>query len=73
MGSLSLVGTYGQVGRATTGSLVGTYGQVGSDAHWQHRRRRSCMFEPLLSLNPQFAWMAAAAMDDGDVGGAPWA
>ena len=31
------------------------------------------MFEPLLSLNPQFAWMAAAAMDDGDVGGAPWA
>ena len=47
--------------RATMGSLVGTYGQVGSDAHRQHRRRRSCMFEPLLSLNPHFARTMATA------------
>ena len=30
---------------------------------WQHCRRRSCMFEPLLSLNPHFArTMATAAV-----------
>ena len=27
------------------------------------------MFEPLLSLNPQFAWMAAMDDDDDDGGG----
>ena len=30
-------------------------------AHWQHRRR-SCMFEPLLSLNPQFGRTTATSL-----------